>query len=186
LGLLVRSSARFLASGEGAATRNEYKYIGKGAPLERMVKVTQEREFAVDGSDKDDKVAPRSCDFLTSANGPGVLRFERFFWPTDNPLFQGRWSLLTGRAIMGASGHRALRARQSCFSLQNSRMAPYGAKQTFNPMIAARATSCRPSASPPLLALISESLSGSCLPQLRVLAEPSSCFPVGQHPGTDL
>jgi hypothetical protein len=49
LGLLVRPPPRFLASGEGAATRNEYKYIRKAAPLERMIKVTQEREFAVDG-----------------------------------------------------------------------------------------------------------------------------------------
>jgi hypothetical protein len=49
LGLLVRPPPRFLASSEGAATRNEYKYIEKAAPLERMIKVTQEREFAVDG-----------------------------------------------------------------------------------------------------------------------------------------
>jgi hypothetical protein len=27
----------------------KYKYIGKAAPLERMIKVTQEREFAVNG-----------------------------------------------------------------------------------------------------------------------------------------
>ena len=37
-----------------------------------------------------------------------------------------------------------------------------------------------------LLALIDESWCGSCLPQLRGLAEPSSGLPVGQHPGTDL
>jgi hypothetical protein len=37
-----------------------------------------------------------------------------------------------------------------------------------------------------LLALINESWCGSCRPQLRVLAEPSSCLPVRQHPGTDL
>jgi hypothetical protein len=49
LGLLVRPPPRFLTSGEGAATRNEYKYIGKAAPLVRMIKVTQERELAVDG-----------------------------------------------------------------------------------------------------------------------------------------
>jgi hypothetical protein len=59
LGLLVRVRARFPASGEGAATRNEYKYIRRAASLDRVIKVTQEREFAVDGSDKDDKVAPR-------------------------------------------------------------------------------------------------------------------------------
>jgi hypothetical protein len=91
LGLLVRPPPRFLASGEGAEARNEYKYIGKAAPLERMIKVTQECEFAVDGWVKDDKVAPRSCDFGSRG----------FFWQTSNPLFQRRWSLLTGRAIMG-------------------------------------------------------------------------------------
>jgi hypothetical protein len=34
-------------------------------------------KLAVDGQVKDDKVAPRSCDFQANANGPDVLRFER-------------------------------------------------------------------------------------------------------------
>jgi hypothetical protein len=63
--------------------------------------VTQERELAVDGSDKDDKIAPRLCDFLTNSNGQDVLGSRGVFWPTSNALFQGRWFLLTGRAIMG-------------------------------------------------------------------------------------
>jgi hypothetical protein len=57
-----------------AGTADEIGIAGTAALLERMIKVTQEREFAVGGSDKGDKVAPRSCDFLTNSNGPDVLR----------------------------------------------------------------------------------------------------------------
>src|SRR6476646_3601141 len=62
-------------------------------------------------------------------------------------------------------------------------MTAVGAKQTFNPTIAAHATSCRP---PPSSSASVNEWCGSCLPQLLVLAEPSSCLPVRQHPGTDL
>ena len=43
-------------------------------------------KIAVDGQVKDDKVAPRSCDFKANANGPDVLRFERFFLTDEQSL----------------------------------------------------------------------------------------------------
>jgi hypothetical protein len=78
LGLLVRPPPRFLASGEGAATRNEYKYIRRAASFDRIIKVTQEREFAVDGSDKDDKIAPR-WGFLRSPCALSSLALAKEF-----------------------------------------------------------------------------------------------------------
>ena len=35
---------------------------------------------------KDDEVAPRSCDFQANANGPDVLRFERFLLADEQAL----------------------------------------------------------------------------------------------------
>ena len=55
----------------------------------RMIKVTQGRELAVDGSDKDDKGRATIVRFLDEFEWTRRASVERLFWPTSNPLFQG-------------------------------------------------------------------------------------------------
>jgi hypothetical protein len=53
-------------------------------------------KLAVDGQVEDDKVAPRSCDFHANANGPDMLRFERFFLADEQSLIR--------RSLVSADG----------------------------------------------------------------------------------
>jgi hypothetical protein len=52
----------------------------------RSLTKSQARSLLSIAKVKDDKVAPRSCDFQANANAPDVLRFERFVLADEQSL----------------------------------------------------------------------------------------------------